>query len=120
MLFLEDGTPKYYPERTLPLDAQCYSQAIETWVAVRDRRPDAIQHAERVASLLVQHLLDADGHVHFQRRKLWTSRVPYIRWTTAPAFRALAGLALARSEGCAEGCSRKRAEEVRHIRARLG
>ena len=38
-----------------------------------------------------------DGHVDFQRGRFVTNRVPFVRWTTAPAFRALAGLELARS-----------------------
>ena len=38
-----------------------------------------------------------DGHVAFQKRRLWTSRVPFVRWTTAPSFRALARLEFARS-----------------------
>ena len=34
--------------------------------------------------------------MNFQRGRFVTNRVPFIRWTTAPAFRALAGLELAR------------------------
>ena len=104
-LFLADGTPKYYAHRPLPLDAHCYAQAIETWLAVRDRRRDAVGKAECVARRLVEHLLDRDGHVHFQRRRLWTSRVPYVRWTTAPTFRAFARLALTEHERGEKGAS---------------
>lgn len=89
-LFLPDGTPRYDARRTLPDDAHSYSAAIETWLAVGER-----SRAERMAGLLVERMLDPRGFVHFQRRRLWTSRVPYIRWTTAPAFRALAGVLLA-------------------------
>jgi hypothetical protein len=90
--FLGDGTPKYFPDRLYPVDAHCYTQAIETWLAVgrRDR-------AERSARVLVEHMLDPSGYVHFQRRRFWTSRVPLVRWTTAPAFRALAGVVAARA-----------------------
>jgi hypothetical protein len=95
-LFLTDGTPKYYAHRSAPEDAHCYATAIDTWVAVTQRRPDALASAEREARLLVSRMLDRRGYVHFQRRRLWTSRVPYVRWTTAPAFRALGGLLLER------------------------
>jgi hypothetical protein len=70
-------------------------------VAVAPRRPDALASAERQARLLVSRMLDRRGYVHFQRRRLWTSRVPYVRWTTAPAFRALSGLLLARTAAAA-------------------
>jgi hypothetical protein len=45
--------------------------------------------------LLVERMLAPSGYVWFQERRLFTSRVPFIRWTTAPAFRALAGLLVA-------------------------
>ena len=96
-LFLPDGTPKYFPHRALPTDAHCFATAIDTWLSVADRRPDALERAERQATLLIETMLDRRGYVHFQRRRLWTSRVPYIRWSTAPSFRALAGLLLARA-----------------------
>jgi hypothetical protein len=96
-LFLPDGTPKYFAERIWPIDAHNYAQAIETWLAVASWRPGALDAAERCAGQLVERMLTRDGHVAFQRRRWWTSRVPYVRWTTAPAFRALAQLELVRS-----------------------
>jgi hypothetical protein len=94
--FLPDGTPRYAPDRTYPIDAHCYASAIDTWLAVADRRAGALEHAEQLAQLLVKRMLDRAGFVHFQQRRLWTSRVPFVRWTTAPSFRALAGVLLAR------------------------
>jgi hypothetical protein len=92
--FLSDGTPKYFPERALPLDAHCYAQAIETWLAVADWHPPALARAERTARLLIDRMLDPSGYVHFQQRRFWKNKVPFIRWSTAPSFRALAGLLL--------------------------
>jgi hypothetical protein len=86
-LFLEDGTPKYSPERVFPIDSHCYAQAIETYCALGD-----LPQARRQARLLVERMLDQRGFVHFQKRRFSTSRVPFVRWTTAPAFRALARL----------------------------
>ena len=91
-LFRADGTPKYSPDRALPLDAHCFASAIETWLAVSGWRDGALARAERTAQLLVERMLDPSGFVHFQRRRLWTIKVPFVRWTTAPAFRALARL----------------------------
>jgi hypothetical protein len=42
-------------------------------------------------------MLNPDGYVNFQRGRFLTNRVPLVRWTTAPTFRALAGLELLRS-----------------------
>jgi len=93
-LFLANGTPKYFPDETYPVDAHCYASAIEAWLAVSDRRRGALARARRTAKLLVEEMLDPSGYLWFQRRRLWTSRVPFVRWTTAPSFRALAGLLL--------------------------
>jgi hypothetical protein len=96
-LFLPDGTPKYLTERIWPIDAHNYAQAIETWLAVAPWRQGALHAAEHCASQLIERMLTRDGHVAFQKRRWWTNKVPYVRWTTAPAFRALARLELVRS-----------------------
>ena len=109
--FLADGTPRYFAERTYPLDAQCYAQAVETWVALARRRSEALEHGRRAARALARDMLAPDGHVYFQRRRLWTNRVALVRWSTAPAFRAFAGLLLADA--------RERSRQVEGIRAGL-
>jgi hypothetical protein len=98
-LFLDDGTPKYDVDHVLPLDAHCLATAIDVWLAVLPWRAEALDRATRLAAILVDRMLDRRGFVHFQRRRLWTSRVPFVRWTTAPAYCALAGLLLAADTG---------------------
>jgi hypothetical protein len=96
-LFAPDGEPRPAPGRRFPVDAHDYAQAIETWLAALDRRHDALECAERTAEILVSQMLNPAGYVDYQRGRVLTKRVPFVRWTTAPAFRALAGLELARS-----------------------
>jgi hypothetical protein len=91
-MFLADGTPKYTPDRLYPIDAHCYATAIDTWLATGDLEP-----AERLASLVVERMVDRTGYVHFQRSHYWTNRVPFVRWTTAPTFKALAGVLRSRA-----------------------
>jgi polysaccharide biosynthesis protein VpsJ len=95
-LFLSDGTPKYGPDRVFPLDAHCYASAIDAYVALAPWRAPALDRAEVIAELLVTRMLDPSGYVHFQQNRRWTNRVPFVRWTTAPSFKALSGLLLAR------------------------
>jgi hypothetical protein len=92
VLFHADGTPRPAPGRTFPVDAHDYATAIDTWVAVAARHPAALDRAHRLARLLVERMLDPAGFVRFQQHRIWTSKVPFIRWTTAPSFRALAAL----------------------------
>jgi hypothetical protein len=111
-LFEDDGTPKYFPDRTYPVDAHCYATAIDTWLSVAQWHALALQRAERLGELLIARMLDPAGSVHFQQRRLWTNRVAFVRWTTAPSFRALAGLLLQRAGGVAA----PRTEEQTHSR----
>jgi hypothetical protein len=92
-LFDADGRPRYTPSRARPLDAHCYAQAIDTWLAVAPWRPEAHARADRLARLLVSDLLAPSGFVYFRRGRRWPHPVPFVRWSTAPAFRALSGLA---------------------------
>ena len=96
-LFVPGGEPRPAPGRRFPVDAHDYAQAIETWLAALEWRQDALERAERTAELLVSQMLDPSGYVDFQRGRVLTNRVPFVRWTTAPGFRALAGLELVRS-----------------------
>ncbi len=96
-LFQDDGTPKYTPSSLYPIDAHNYAQAVETWVSASGWRPDALERADRCAGLLVERMLNPRGHVDFQQGRVLRSRVPFVRWTTAPAFRALARLELERA-----------------------
>ncbi len=45
--FLSDGTPRYYNHKTLPLDIQCCSQAIDTFVFFSDRDPESLPLAAK-------------------------------------------------------------------------
>lgn len=98
-LFLPDGTPKYYSGRARPEDGHCYAQAIDTWLALAAIGLPGLREAERTAVLLVERMLRSDGSVVFRRRRLLSNHVPFVRWTTAPTFRALArlGFVLSRS-----------------------
>ncbi len=89
-LFLHDGRPKNDLEHVYPIDAHCYASAIDAWVAV-----GRVGRARSTAQLLVERMLDPDGHAWFQEWRRWTNRIPFVRWTTAPSFRALAGVLLA-------------------------
>lgn len=93
-LFLEDGTPKYTPSSLYPIDAHNYAQAVETWLSAVGWRSDAPERADLCARLLVGRMLNSRGHVDFQQGRLIRNRIPLMRWTTAPAFRALARLEL--------------------------
>jgi hypothetical protein len=86
--FLDDGTPKYYNHAVYPIDVHSAAQGIITFLDIaRDRAG-----AERIARWTLDHLWDGRGHFHFQKTRLWTNRVPYLRWSEAWMLLSLAKL----------------------------
>lgn len=91
--FLEDGTPRYYDFKTIPLDIQCASQAIDTLVFFHDEDPDSLELACRVASWTIDHMQDPDGHFWFRRYARGPiNKTATLHWGQATMMCALGGL----------------------------
>ncbi len=90
--FLADGWPKYYPDRLYPADAHSAASAIVTLVELRGRIPGTMILAEKIAQWSVDNLRDSRGYFHYQRRRFYTVRIPYMRWSEAWMAYALARL----------------------------
>lgn len=92
--FLADGTPRYYSDRTWPVDIQCAAQAIETLVLIAETRGDgrALSLARKVATWTIENMQDADGFFYFQRWPLIVNRTPMLHWGQATMLHALAAL----------------------------
>lgn len=91
-MFLRDGTPKYYADRTLPIDVHSVAQAILTFLAFRQEDEEALDHAIRVAQWGIKNLQDSKGYFYHQIRRGYRIRIPYIRWAQAWMQRALTQL----------------------------
>ena len=90
--FLEHGWPKYYPDRLYPADAHSAASAIVTLVDLRGRVPGALKVAEQIADWAIENLRDPAGFFHYQRRRFYTVRIPYMRWSEGWMALALARL----------------------------
>jgi len=91
--FLPDGTPRYYDRKTLPLDIQCCSQAIDTLVFFHDRDPGSLDLALRVANWTIEQMQDASGYFYYRRySRLVVNKTPTLHWGQATMMSALAGL----------------------------
>ena len=88
--FTDDCVPKYFDTSLYPIDATACAQSILTL----SRFGDA-QSAVRVARWTAEHMVQADGSVLYQRRRRRVNAIPYVRWSAAGAFCALARAALA-------------------------
>jgi polysaccharide biosynthesis protein VpsJ len=88
--FSPDGCPAYYVDRRWPIDAHSGAQAIITLLTVR---PDESRTrlAARVLGWLMEKMwLPEKGRFAYQRTLLGLNTVPYMRWTQAWMFLALA------------------------------
>jgi hypothetical protein len=91
--FLPDGTPKYYNYKTLPLDIQCSSQAIDTLVFFSDRDPENIPLAISIAQWTIKNMQDRTGYFYYRRYSPWiVNKTPTLHWGQATMMCALAGL----------------------------
>jgi len=91
--FLPDGTPKYYDRKTLPIDVQCCSQAIDTLVFFCDLDPDSLSLACKVAEWTIRNMQDPTGYFYYRRYSRWlVNKTPTLHWGQATMLCALAGL----------------------------
>jgi len=90
--FLADGWPKYYDDGPYPADAHAAGSAIVTFLECRSLDVDAEKMAQRVGLWTLQHLRDSRGFFYYQRRRFYTIRKPYMRWTEAWMLYALSRL----------------------------
>jgi len=88
--FLPDGTPRYYDRKTLPIDIQCASQAIQTLVNLRALHPDSIETAVRVAGWTIENMQDPSGYFYYRKYPLVTNKTPTLHWGQATMHGALA------------------------------
>jgi hypothetical protein len=87
--FLADGTPKYYPNKSHPVDIHSAAQAILTFLAFSNLDTEAFSMAQRMAVWAIENMQDSQGYFHFQLYPRYRIRIPYMRWSQAWMQRAL-------------------------------
>jgi hypothetical protein len=88
--FRHDGAPRYFHDRTYPIDSHCVAQALITLVASGDPEPDDVRLAGRVLDWALDHLWDERGFFYYRVLRSCTIRTSYMRWTQAWMLLALA------------------------------
>jgi hypothetical protein len=91
--FTAEGAPKYFHNRTFPIDIHACSQAILHFAAF-----SSLDRAWETFGWTMEKMAAPDGSFYYQRHRLFTNRTPYMRWGQAWMLRALAGLLRATGE----------------------
>ena len=91
--FLQDGTPRYYDHKSLPIDIQCSSQAIDTLCFYSDSDPEAIPLALKVSHWTIANMQSKTGYFYYRRYSPFlVNKTPTLHWGQATMFCALGGL----------------------------
>ncbi len=88
--FEADGRPKYFHDRTYPVDIQCAAQAIEVLAAFSDEQPALLERAIAVAEWTIDNMQDEDGHFYYRDLGWTTVTTPMLHWGQGTMVKALA------------------------------
>jgi hypothetical protein len=79
--FGEDGLPKYFHDRTFPLDIHSVAQSIITLLTFKDLDEYNINLAQAVFEWSMTHMLDEQGYFYYQVFPFWKNKISYMRWS---------------------------------------
>lgn len=85
--FEEDGTPKYYHNKTYPIDIHCPAQLLVT-LAHLGKATENKELIEKVLSWTIQNMQDKKGYFYYQLKEKMSSKIAYMRWSNAFMFHA--------------------------------
>lgn len=86
--FEEDGTPKYYHNKTYPIDIHCPGQLFVT-LSKTNTFSAHKSLAKKVLTWTLAHMQDTKGYFYYQLKKGFSSKISYMRWSNAFMFNAI-------------------------------
>ena len=87
--FESDGQPKYYNNKTYPIDIHCPAQVIVTASKLKQFK----QHRDLLSKTLnwtIDNMQSKKGYFYYQIKKGMSSKISYMRWSNAFMFNAMA------------------------------
>ena len=90
--FRDDGAPRYFHNRTYPIDIHSAAQSIITLLAFRDYDAINAELARVVANWAMGNMRDREGYFYYQVQPFYKNRISYMRWSQAWMLLALSSL----------------------------
>ena len=90
--FTSEGAPKYFHNRSYPIDIHSAAQSIITLVKFKNLNKSSLPMAFAVFDWSSKHLMSDRGHFYYQKTELYTNKIDYMRWSQAWMLMALATL----------------------------
>jgi len=86
--FEKDGTPKYYHDKTYPIDIHCPGQLLVTLSQCK-RFSKNRELADKVTKWTIENMQNKKGFFYYQLKKGISSKISYMRWSNAFMFNAM-------------------------------
>ncbi len=86
--FETNGVPKYYHNKTYPIDIHCPAQIIVTLSKLnifKSNKP----LLDNVLNWTIDNMQHKNGYFYYQLKKIISSKIPYMRWSNAFMFNAM-------------------------------
>jgi hypothetical protein len=90
--FREDGAPRYYHNRTFPIDIHSVAQSIITLLYLRDLEEDNVDLSLSVYRWAMNNMWDDEGYFYYQIYPSYKNKISYMRWSQAWMFFAISSL----------------------------
>jgi rhamnogalacturonyl hydrolase YesR len=88
--FENTGRPKYYHDRTYPVDSQCAAQAIETLANFSEYDSSSLTLGLNVAKWTIDNMQDETGYFYYRQYPLGIkAKTPMLHWAQATTYKAL-------------------------------
>jgi hypothetical protein len=87
--FEADGTPKYYHNKTYPIDIHCPAQIIVTASKLKQFKEQQ-SLLEKTLTWTINNMQSKKGYFYYQVKKGMSSKISYMRWSNAFMFNAMA------------------------------
>lgn len=87
--FEANGRPKYYHDRTYPVDIQCASQAIDTLANFSEYDETTLELCIKVAKWTITNMQDKNGYFYFRQLPYGKIKTPMLHWGQATMYKAL-------------------------------
>ena len=80
--FTNEGIPKYYNNDVFPIDIHSPAQLVVTLESL-GRIKEYRGLVEKVINWTIDNMQDPKGFFYYQKKKYWTTKIPYMRWSQA-------------------------------------
>lgn len=80
--FTEVGVPKYFNNAVFPIDIHSPAQLVVT-INSMGKMKEYGDLVEKVINWTVSNMQDPKGYFYYQKKKYWTTKIPYMRWSQA-------------------------------------